>query len=95
MNGKWKLHGERHAVLNEHEICSYTPVQTFKVASVTRHRMLKRCFVTSIVCQTMKLILVLGRIANFDDSIHDSHDLDEANNELIHDPNRELANHDL
>ena len=39
--------------------------------------------------------LVLGRIANFDDSIHDLHDLDEANNELNHDPNRELANHDL
>ena len=39
--------------------------------------------------------LVLGRIANFDDSIHDLHELDEANNELNHDPNRDLANHDL
>ena len=42
-----------------------------------------------------KFELVLVRIANFDDSIHDSHDLDEANNELNHDPNRELANHHL
>ena len=41
------------------------------------------------------LPLVLGRIANFDDSIHDLHELDEANNELNHDPNRDLANHDL
>ena len=39
--------------------------------------------------------VVLVRIANFDDSIHDLHDLDKANNELNHEPNRELANHDL
>ena len=41
------------------------------------------------------LLVVLGQIANFDDSIHDLHELDEANNELNHDPNRDLANHDL
>ena len=40
-------------------------------------------------------MLVVVQNANFDDSIHDLHDLDEANNELNHDPNRELANHDL
>ena len=43
----------------------------------------------------MMRAVVLVRIANFDDSIHDLHELDEANNELNHDPNRELANHDL
>ena len=41
------------------------------------------------------MAVVLVRIAYFDDSNHDLHDLDEANNELNHDPNRELANHDF